>query len=123
MEKKYFMWYDSDTTRGGQHPIYGPHYYFDEQIIGKAYYHSLDDLMKTSISDSIKKRLRGAKIGTKIKVHYLHSNGNLMLMCISEKQIELLKTLDVNNKECSKLKKRLYQIEHKSKEIISMVMK
>jgi len=79
-ETKYFMWYDS----GDNKPWYGPHYYSDVDIIGKKLYHTLDELLKTSISDSIKKKLKGAKLGTKIKIHYLHSSGNLMVKRIDE---------------------------------------
>lgn len=46
--------------------------------------------MKINISESIKKRLIGAKEGTKIKIHYFHSSGDLMVKCINDKHLEKL---------------------------------
>lgn len=103
-EKKYFMWYDSegehDYQRGG--PCYGPHYAVDEELIGKKLFHSLEDLLKTkaTFSESIKKRLINSKVGTKIKVHYLHRSGNLMLRRVSEEELKIISRLEeIYNKE------------------------
>jgi len=88
-EKKLFMWYDS----GNNEPYAGPHYYNDEKLIGKNLYYCLDDMLKMNISDYLKKRLKGAKIGTQIKIHYLHSSGDLMVKRITEEQAKFLDEL------------------------------
>jgi hypothetical protein len=106
MEEKIFMWYDS----GDNIPCYGPHNYFDEQKIGKKLHHSLDDMLKMNISNSLKKRLTKAKIGTKIKIQYLHSSGDLMVMRIDE---TILKYLD----ELEKVNDEYYIIENKRRKL------
>jgi hypothetical protein len=114
-EKKFFMWYDS----GHDAPCYGPHYYYDEQLIGKKLYHSLEDMLKMSISEALKKRLNGAKIGTKIKMHYLHSNGNLMVKRIDEKEVKQLDELDKMNDEWTKIIKKQYLLEKEREKVIA----
>jgi hypothetical protein len=116
-EVKYFMWYDNYNNE----PCHGPHYYCDVNKIGKKYYHTLDELLKTSISDSIKKRLIGAKIGTKIKIHYLHSNGDLMVKRVDENQMKILDTLTKSTKEWSKINEKLNQIEEDRRKLISKI--
>lgn len=117
-EQKYFMWYDSDDYRGG--PCYGPHYAVDEKLIGKKLFHSLDDLLKTksTFSESTKKRLISAKPGTKIKAHYLHSSGDLMVKRISEKEVNLLLQLEKSYDNIQELKIELNKIELKAEDII-----
>ena len=108
-EEKYFMWYDSADNM----PTYGPHYYGDEQLIGKKLYHPLSDLLKMRIIDSLKKLLSGAKLGTKIKVHYLHSNGDLMLTRIDDDQIKMLDQLAKHYTDYSKHRKEMKEVEEK----------
>lgn len=87
------MWFDSgdfNTYHPDPKPYYGPHYYGDEQKIGKKTYHTLDELLKIGLSNSVRKRLKGAKIGSEIKAHRLHANGDLMLVRITEDQKVLL---------------------------------
>ncbi len=92
MEEKYFMWHD--TGYPGRF-CFGPHYWGHEQEIGKKLYHSLSDLLKGDyLPESIKKRLKGAKEGTKIKVHRLHSNGDLYLICVNKEKTILLDKID-----------------------------
>ena len=105
---KIFMWYDSDDRHG---PCYGPHYYVDTEAIGKRLYHNLDELLKTSISDSIKKRLSNAKPGTKIKVHRLHSNGDMMLKRLSPEEVESVKYLEDLMEQHSEVSQKLYALE------------
>ena len=118
-EVKYFMWYDS----GHNEPFRGPHYYCDVDIIGKKYYHTLNELLKTSISDSIKKKLTGAKLGTKIKIHYLHLNGNLMVKRIDENQVKILDNLNKSTKEWSTVNEKLNQIEIEREKLINKLKK
>ncbi len=111
MEKdKYFMWYDSDDRR--QHPTYGPHYSSDIKIVGGAKcYHSLEQMLQMNISDSLKKRLINCKIGTKIKIHYLHSEGDLMVKCISSKEVVILDEYMENNNKIKSLEEQVRKIE------------
>lgn len=116
-ELKLFMWYDSSDNK----PWAGPHYYGDENLIGKKLYHTLDDLLKTSISDSIKKRLSGAKIGTRIKIHYLHSSGDLMVKRITEEQAKSLDELWSLYGEINRYKTLIRTLESKCHELIISV--
>lgn len=115
MGEELFMWYDS----GRNGPCYGPHYSGDERLIGKRLYHSLDDLLKINLSDSIKKRLKSAKIDTKIKIHYLHSNGDLMVKRITEAEARLLNNLSVYNDTLTLLDKEKSVVEKSREEIIN----
>lgn len=120
-EEKYFMWYDSDRYRGFKLE-YGPYFSYDVELVGgKALYHSVDSLLNTSLSDSIKKRLKGARIGTKIKAHYLHSCGDMMLKCITPEQAKQLDIVDYNIKKISELRKQMYELEKKNEEITSQI--
>lgn len=117
MENKFFMWYDSSRK---DWPICGPHYYGDAKLIGKKCYHSLEELLKMSIADSLKKRLISAKIGTRIKVHYLHSCGDLMLKRIDDDQVKALneaikidEEISALNEKAESLKKNRNSFLHK----------
>lgn len=116
-EKKYFMWYDS-----GRGITYGPHYSGDEQLIGKKLYHSLEDLLRTTISESVKKRLISAKPGTKIKVHYLHRGGDLMLKRIDGSQTAILDHLECNHKEQIELNQRVNKLESEAEQIDNLLL-
>ncbi len=116
-EKKYFMWYDS-----GRGITYGPHHFHDENLIGKKLYHSLEDLLKTTISDSIKKRLISAKPGTKIKVHYLHRGGDLMLKRIDESQVAIIDQLENNYTQQREINQRYRKLEQEAEEINNLLL-
>ena len=96
---KTFTWIFYNHCEETKEPTYGPHYWDDEQLIGKNMYHSLEDLMKTNLSDSIKNRLNKAKNGTLIKVMKYGTRDDLMLKCISDDEIIYLnKIMDIDNK-------------------------
>ncbi len=119
--EKYFAWYDR-SDRFKHRPYYGPHYVIDINAVrGKNLYHSLSDLMKTSISDSVKKRLTSAKVGTKIKVHSLHSDGNLMLKCIDEEQVKILNDIHKLHDDAVELDKKQKAIELKLEKMYSKI--
>ena len=110
MVEKYFILYDSARMA----PYYGPHYVIDvEAGGGKKLYHSLEELLKMSFSDALKQRLASARLGTAIKVHYLHSNGNLMLKRIDAEDTQKLDKLAVLMNEVQEL---VDKIEEKKKE-------
>lgn len=116
-EEKYFMWYDSDRRYGG--PTYGPHYYGDYKLIGQKLYHPLSDLLKISLSDALKKRLTNAKVGTCIKIHYLHSCGNLMVKRIDESEIEHLNIIEYNYKEINLLDDKISELKKENIKLFS----
>lgn len=118
MESKYFMWYDSGRP---SHPIYGPHYHVDTELIGRAYYHSLEDLLKMRISESLKKKLNSAKIGTRILVHYLHSNGDLMLKRINENQLDSLNKMIALNQEIDLLEEKIKKLENEKDKFLKII--
>jgi len=121
MEKKYFMWYDSGRLKC---PRYGPHYCDDIDKIGEKLYHTLDELLKMHTpSDSLKKKMIGAKLETRIKMHRLHSNGDLMIRRIDEKQVELLDELQKNYNERQILEKKLKEFEKIGDSLCSIIMK
>jgi hypothetical protein len=110
-EKKYFMWYEQNHHYDDRtHITYGPHYYSD---VEKAPYHELEDILKTHLSASVEKRLKTAKIGTRIKAHRLHSAGDMMLKRINEEEKKDLDRLIELHNEIGKLddKKRKLQEE------------
>jgi hypothetical protein len=113
-EKRVFMWYDN----GDNKPFYGPWMYGDSDLIGKKLYHPLDELLKMNISDSIKKKLKSARMGTKIKIHYLHSSGDLMVKRIDEEQIKILDQLNDSTAKYSILNKQMNEIDEKRKKLI-----
>lgn len=118
MKTKYFMWYDSC----GNTLWKGPHYTCDEKLIGKKYYHTLEDLLKiNSISDVMKEKLKDVEVGTKIAVHYLHSNGILMLKCITFDEAKELDLFDGINHNINELKSQIEELELKKKRTISKI--
>ena len=98
------MWLD--TGREGDY-MYGPHYAGDVKEIKKRLYHSMDDLLLINISVALKKRIKGAKIGTIIKLHKLHSNGNLAIKCIDSIQLAELKKIEQINSEVEYLQHKI----------------
>ena len=120
-DEKYFMWHDSG------HPEtfhFGPHYYGHEQAIGKKLYHSLSELLIGDyLPDGIKKRLKGAKVGTKIKIHYLHSNGDLFLICINRDQADNLDMVDKLLLESSYHRSQMYQKDKEIEKILNKILK
>ena len=109
------MWYDSSRK---DWPIMGPFFYEDRQIIKPECYHSLDELLKTNISDSIKKRLASAKVGTRIKMHYFHSCGDMMVKRISDEQLRALQESLSLDPEIMELDKKLSDLRTKQKKIL-----
>jgi len=121
-EEKLFMWYDS----GGRdhrypYPILGPYMSYDNKLIGEKYYHTLEDLLKIYLSDSIKKKLMSAKIGTKIKIMRLHSSGDLMVMRIDDTQREYLDKLAKVINEKMELNKKVWILEKDVENIVDIL--
>jgi hypothetical protein len=91
------MWYDSSSIsyeyskrKGKPKPYMGPwnYYWVEDGLIERAYYHTLDELLKLPFNKTLLKRLSGAKEGTVLKVRYLHRGGDLMLVRLTSDEIE-----------------------------------
>jgi hypothetical protein len=123
MEDKLFIWYDSDSSRNRDTELYlGPHYDGDCNVVGgKNTYHRLSDLLKMRVSDNLKLRFTRAKIGTNIKVHYLHSSGNLMVKCVSEDKLDLLNEVKDIDAEKAILSAKLRALENKRNELTKKI--
>ena len=119
MEEKYFVWYDS----GHNGLIYGPHMSYDVTLIGKSMYHSLTDLLKMNISESIKKRLSSSKVGTSVKISYYHSNGNLMVKCIDSSELGNVMIIHENHTEAEIYRKRIIELDLANKKLMSKLLK
>jgi hypothetical protein len=119
MEKKYFMWYDSQNE---DHPIIGPYFYADTQAVTSNYYHELEDMLRMpTISESLKRRLKSARTGTRIKIHYLHSRGNMMVKCVTEKDIPQLDEISRIDTEITDLKSRINKLSSRREEICDIL--
>lgn len=116
-EESIFMWYDSSDNR----PVYGPYYYSDVEKIEKKLYHRLGELLLMNISDTLKKRLNGARIGTSIKIHYWHSNGDMMVKRITREQVDLLDKLTDLNAELSKIALETKVLKEDQMEIVNQL--
>lgn len=97
------MWYDSEDEHDYQRgcPCYGHHYTVDVELI----------ITKVTFSESTKKRLINEKVGTKIKVHYLHRSGNLMLRRISEEELKIISRLEEIHEKENKLNSEINKLE------------
>jgi len=110
---KIFIWWFDDNSYENDCITYGPHYWGDEQLIGKNIYHTLEDLLKIGLSDSIKKRLTTAKIGTCIKVMKYGTRGDLMLKCISEDKVDYANEVKNIDNKISLMHKEIMELEKK----------
>lgn len=70
--------------------IQGPDKKEWRKLIGLGYIHSLEDLCKLPISDVLKYRLDTAAEGVIIGIHHLHSNVDLAVRRLSDKEIETI---------------------------------
>ena len=119
MEEKLFVWYDS----GDHRMIYDPHMLYDQKLIGKSFYHSLTDLLKMNISDSIKKRLSSSKIGTSVKISYYHSQGDIMVKRIDPTELGNVMKLHENIQEVEIYRKRVSDLDIENRKLMSKLLK
>ena len=117
-KKIFFMWYDSYTK---YQPWPGPWFVVDIDKIGKRVYHTLEELLELNISSSIKKKLKSAKIGTSIRMHYLHSCGDMMVKRIDEYQVEALNEIIEIDKKIESVQKIKNSLEEERKKVLRKV--
>ena len=78
--EKHFIWIE-DTIGLSK----GPHYVCDiEAAGGKSVRHTMEQLLNMKMSESMKNRIRSAKVGTNIKYIKISSRGYLRMLCVSE---------------------------------------
>jgi hypothetical protein len=119
-EEKYFMWYERNHSYADRtHVTYGPHYHSD---VERAPYHSLTDILRTHLTATVQKRLKGAKMGTIIKAHRAHSAGDMMLLRINKEQKRSLDELIKVHKEMDELSKKEKELQEKIDIISSRVL-
>lgn len=78
----------------GEEPWHGPHYHEDVKKIGFKSSHKLEDLLKMEIEESTKRKLRQARPGQCIAIQPFSANSELMVKCLSDKQITQFRMLD-----------------------------
>lgn len=95
---KVFSWLEVGL-RAGFRPgsqMQGPYYDNWQQAIGeKRYYHTLEELLKMPLAESLKKRLISAKEGTKIKLHHLHSCGDVAIRRLKADELAELRAMAI----------------------------
>lgn len=80
----------------GEHQVHGPYYTnWIEAIGGERYYHTLEEMLKLPLSDSMKKRLSSAKEGTKIKMHHYSRGTDRYVVRLTKNEIK--EVLEKNN--------------------------
>jgi hypothetical protein len=120
---KTFIWWKEDRCYGEDLVTYGPHYQGDVQLIGKNISHTLEELLKIGLSDSIKARLTSAKKGTCIKVMKYGTRGDLMLKCISEDELDYVKQLKEADDKLILLQEEIRQLEKERKKLNTKLIK
>lgn len=120
---KTFIWWQEDRYYGEDLVIYGPHYQGDVQLIGKNISHTLEELLKIGLSDSIKTRLTSAKKGTCIRVMKYSTRGDLMLKCISEDELDYVKQLKEADDKLILLQEEIRQLEKEKEKLNKRLLK
>lgn len=127
-KKNYFVYDSSRKTC-----FRGFHYqsWTDKIEDHKKGYYSEDDVekVKNDIGESLYKRISGLRIGTCLKLHYLHSIGDLMIRRLSDDEVNLIcekenieQELKLVKEEIKKyipeeLKEKLLKLEKKQRQL------
>jgi hypothetical protein len=89
MNDKTYIFYDSYRPTSSRRPH---HYCWIEKLGDKRYYSHADILkLDEFVCTTTFNKLLTLKPGTGLKLHYLHSCGNLMIRLLTKEEIELLK--------------------------------
>ena len=104
-ETAYFRYFDSYRKYVNRKGPYSLHH--QEQIGSHKFFHTKEELLQCDFSDTIKKRINSAKIGTKIKLHYLHNAGDLCIERVPLELIEKYQKLDELNLEMQKINEEI----------------
>ena len=110
---KIFMWYTTGAYSADL--CYGPYYQSDIEKIGRKSYHTLNELLKLDLEDSVRKKLLKARPGSRI--HFLDycSTGSMMLKCITKEKLKSFKKLETLYKTISEKESELKKLEKEYK--------
>lgn len=115
------MWYTTGAYRA--EVCKGPYYDSHTKKIGRKSYHTLSELLKLDLEDSVKKNLIKARPGSRVFFLDYCSTGSLMLKCITKEKLKSLKKLDTLYKKIaikqSELKRAEKEYEKAEKSLIS----
>jgi len=101
----YFLWERKDTwSKKEGTPFRGTCARDYKEILGRdGFVFKLEELLKLPFSESLKKRLRGARPGTAVKIQKFSRNDHLYLRRLTDEEV-------VEWQECRALKKRDSQL-------------
>ena len=120
-KEKIFMWYTTGAYRA--EVCKGPFYDDHVKKIGRKGYHTLSELLKLDLEDSVRKNLIKARPGSKVFFLDYCSTGSLMLKCITKEKLKTLKKLDTLYKKItikdSELKRAEKEYEKAEKSLIT----
>jgi hypothetical protein len=71
----------------------------------------------------MKRRLQNAKPGSKITLHNLHANGDLMLKCLSDEQVDQLKQMEGLRKKKNAAYKKAKELKEEYDNVFSKLLK
>jgi len=95
--KRQFIWLEC-RYGNKRSPTKGPYWTPDPwQIHGRKYYHSLEQLLDLPFSNAVLKRLRGARVGTEIRVYSTGGYSDHAVRRLSDaevSEINILKDLE-----------------------------
>ena len=120
-ENKIFIWFA--TGAYGKEIWPGPHYVSDIKKIGKKLTHTLEELLKMDVSDSIKKKLLKAKPGSSVFIHNLHANGDLYVQRLSDDKIKKVEEFRKTNNQVCKAVEKVKTLTNKKNHIRSLLLK
>jgi hypothetical protein len=90
-----FVWFDSSRPENYLRPYYVNHV----ETLGTSPFTHRSDLLKVHWSDTICKRIKSAKEGTVIKLHHLHSCGDMCIRRLTQEEIDLLQEIENKRNE------------------------
>lgn len=90
-----FVWFDSSRPENYSRPYYNN----DVESLGNSSFTPRSDLLKMNWSNTLLKRIEKAKEGTVIKLHHLHSCGDMCIRRLTQEEIDLLQELDNKRNE------------------------
>ena len=115
------MWFSTGAYETSIYP--GPHYVNDQKKIGRKITHTLEELLKMDVEDSIKKKLKNAKPGHSVFINNLYASGDLYVKRLREEEIEAVKKFREINNEVSKYFKKTKSLQQKKQDIQSSLLK
>ena len=123
-----------DSSRPNE--ISRPHYYRWHDVLGIKVYYTYEDILKTRelVSKTTFNRLMKLKPGTHLRLHHLHSVGDMMIrMLTDEEKLVIQGDIDIRNsisetnaeikKACPQLFDKLSDLQKQQRKLIKQAMK